>query len=313
LFNYSEADLKTAQSLLSSYREEAPFISEVPPAAEIPEAVSCAELERFFAQPSVFYLRASLWMDLRGPEESSPEKLDEVEPLLTEGLEKYGLNQDLVDAVLRGGGRTVRAYVESALLPQDMMGAITHEMLNGDAKRFAARVKAILGSPGEHGSVPVHSVPGGLRLQGSVGRLFENGLGFYRMANAKPKDWITAWLRHLAAGDRETYLVALDGAWRFPVQPNRNELLGDLLEIFKGAHLRPLPLFPFASWEYAQAAEDKALGKAFAAWNGNQWVEGECAHPAHELLWSAAALNGEFEKLARRVFGPLLAAREEVE
>jgi len=312
LFSFSESDVKTARSLQHAARKESPFIVGEPPAAEVPESVTCADLERFFAQPSEFYLRASLGMDVRGPDESSPEKLDDTEPLLTGGLEKYALNQDLVDAALRGGGRSIRTYVERALLPQDQVGVITHEMLREEAERFALRVKNILGAPADVGFVVVRPLSSPLEMVGSVGRLFENGLGHYRMAKVKPKDWIVAWLRHLAAGDRETCLVALDGAWRFGVQPNRDVLLGDLLEVFKQGHARPLPLFPRASWEYAQADPEKAPGKAQAAWSGGYNIEGECYHPAHELLWPDADLNEEFGALATRVFAPLLAAREEV-
>jgi exonuclease V gamma subunit len=95
----------------------------------------------------------------------------------------------------------------------------------------------------------------------------------------------------------------------------RGELARVLGWCWEGLH-RPLPLFPKASYAYAQAwAKDKdPAGVVHAAWVGNdfQGIPGERDDPNVRLILNGADLDPmdipEFAQLAEALYGPALEA-----
>jgi exodeoxyribonuclease V gamma subunit len=133
----------------------------------------------------------------------------------------------------------------------------------------------------------------------------------------KGKDRLALWCEHLvlntlrpAGYPRESLLVCKDLTLTLPTLDNAPELLADLVGLYRDGLNRPLHFFPQASWLYLK----EGMTKAEERWNGTDYSlsPAESTDPSMALCFTwQDVLDDEFEQLAERVYGPLLAVSVE--
>ncbi len=279
------------------------------------EELELADLIRFLRLPAEWFLTRTL--GLRTPDQEAA--LEEVEPFVLDGLAGWGLRQRLL--ALRG--RTVRSDEARALVQASGVlphGAAAELLLDGQA----ARVTAFRDGLAPYLTIPrppleLDLVIGGVRLLGWIDGVTRDGLLAYRLGRCRAQDLLALWVRHLAlnclapAGlpTRSTLMTeeknksqdyALTALVLNPV-PDATDRLAELIAIFQAGQMEPLPLFPETSAAFAQLGWDT---KTKTAWEGGFNREGESLQWAIRTAFRGREpLNGDFERLAGRVFGPL--------
>jgi exodeoxyribonuclease V gamma subunit len=110
-----------------------------------------------------------------------------------------------------------------------------------------------------------------------------------------------------------SHWLSSDGGLRLRECQQAADILGQLLALYRRGLSTPLHFFPRAAWAYVES--DGALGKARAVWqDAGPGYPPECADVAYRqaLRGVDQPLDGEFERCAQIVFGPLRAHAEEL-
>lgn len=328
LFSYSREHLAEARCLIAEKRAAPVFISgELDPPGEPFRTVSVENLVRFFSNPSKYLLNNRLGIFLG--EEGPP--LDETECFDLDGLERYWIQNELLDAAVKGFKPVDRhALIKaSGRLPHGAPGDLAFKELSREVEVFAARTGPFLrGELLEPLAVDLDMA--GFRVTGTISPLYRERFLKYRCAAIKAKDFLGVWVPHLVLNcvaqpgcPRESVLIGQDsGAWRavgyVPVD-HAGSILAGLLELYRQGLVKPLPFFPNSSFEYAQwvlikgKSPQEALGKAALTWQGHPYLRGEVRDPYHDLCFRAGdPLGPEFERLSREVFEPMLRGMREI-
>jgi len=335
LFSYSEDNLKAAAQM-QNVREAPPLFFSEPLPEPILEApgIDLQELYQFFRNPTqyLFNRRLNVWLG------ESNEPLRDVEDFALAGLERYVISNELLQA----GGEEKRAFRQVALLdgklPHGAVGELEFDLLDEKVAVFwekLAPFKAGVIMP----PLEFEKKIDGFAVKARLVPISEQGLLVYRYAAVRPKDYLLAWLRHLALNfdssspyPGETILAGVKdmkdcvpSIFRFRPLDNAKAILSDLLKLFKEGLLRPLPFFPQSSFAYCETVirqnkkSDDALRKANQMWfGGNPWGSGsrifaEVADPYFNRCFGRKAepLNEEFVELAIRVWKPIFDSVEE--
>lgn len=319
LFSYSAENLKALQAHSSGGGTPPPFFGAVLPLPETPgETVNLRQLQRFFDNPSRFFLEERLGVTLGGVAVSPQDR----EPFALDSLEKYLLEQELVSRAL-DGETLAEGYplmAGAGILPPGEPGAVLYSRLSQGALAFAGRVREFL--PGDADpAVDIDLDLAGLRLVGRIEGGRKGTLVRYRYAKVKARDRLRLWLEHLvlAAADPggESLLIASDRILRFRPVENPLLLLSTLLRRYREGLCRPLPLFGQASFKYAEAVargteDSSALLSARSAWQGGDYLRGDEDDPHHRLCYRHGdPLVSPFAELALEVFAPLFDHQEE--
>ena len=220
--------------------------------------VALADLLRFFAHPQKFFVTDRLGIRLNLQEEVP----DEREMFTPDGLDRYGVDQELVQAGRTGRtSATLAAFQNEGRWPLGTPGLVALTERQTEAERFLERVAAEeLGC--ELAAVPVDLEVGRFRLVGSLTGLHEQGLLLLRFGNLRGRDVLAGWIHHLVvsllqpgtvtrivAGDTFVVFASMEGG------PG----LDRLLAIFAEGCRRPLPLFIEPALAYAR---QEANGRA---------------------------------------------------
>jgi exodeoxyribonuclease V gamma subunit len=318
LFSYSE-DYCEASRRRRSAGTPPPFFDR--PLAEPPgewRVVDLARFARFLQHPARYLGRERLRIHL----EEREDLLECREPFSLEGLDAYGLRQEVLELRLAGGSLDEAWEIARAggRLPQGRPGEAYFAAEAGKVEALARRLEPWRVAPCRD-PIPVELDLGPIRLTGRLAGVTCRGLLEYRPTAAKPKDRAALWLRHLLLNDLRPAGVTPESRWLGedgeillgPVANPRPHLL-TLAEIFWAGLSRPVHLFPEAGFAYAERVyggrdADRALAAARAVWFGSDFSrktpEGD--DPYHRLLFRGGdPLDGEFERLARQVFLPML-------
>ncbi len=238
LFSYSEENCAALLDQRNNPWEPAEFlVTELaPPAAEWQD-VPLAKLLRFFDNPARFFLENRLGIRL----EDIATPLEEREPFSVEGLDSYGLKQELLEICLNGGD--VQDFLPVArcrgILPPARHGEALFEAAAGEVSAFAADLREKIGDGMPLAPLDIALELGGFRLTGRLDRIWPDRMIRYRCAKIKAKDHIRGWIEHLllnaarAEGyPRETLLFMADCSRTFTPVENAADILRD--------HPRPL-------------------------------------------------------------------------
>jgi exodeoxyribonuclease V gamma subunit len=320
-------DFHCAQAIRQGAAAEMPpfFKGELPPAEDDFKALTLDNLCSFLVNPCQYILqkRVGIYFD------AAEDLIEDREPFALAGLERYTVEQELLDRRLAGAGTeelypSVRAQ---GLLPHGMVGELVYDASVYKIDDFIEKIEPYR----VHASaepVPLVLPVGQFTLTGTLSAVHTRKLVVYRYAKAKPKDFLRAWIYHLAlcasgTGDR-TLLFALDGkdpqpaGWQFPRIDDAATLLGSLLDLYwQGLH-RPLPLFPKASFAFAEKLvvkkidEQKALQAALDAFEGSDFTGGgDADDPYITLCFPDGGFDEqEFMNLARSVYVTMMEQRE---
>jgi exodeoxyribonuclease V gamma subunit len=324
--------LSAARSLVGKKAPRGRFVS-APLAPDIlPNVLEIATLVRFFKHPQKAFLQRRVALRLWEQDASS----DDREPVLLEGLERYGVGARLLTQ-LDGMPGDARAELlsRSGSLPKGMLGLVQLRRIEHTSAILQSAAAAGAAQPCVQVDLPLSA--SGLRLSGQLDGMHTNARAVVVFGKLTPRRKLTAWLEHVALSSllgsgAHTLLVGRkdeDEAERrsFGFVSNASEILDGLVALYCRGQCDALPLFPDASYAYAAAmlggkSEADAFARAKAALFAKRAQGATPENDAYLLQAfpdlkdsSLADLTGsdpslDFASLALQVFGPLIAAEK---
>lgn len=312
LFSYSQENCAALLDRRNNPWEPAEFlVTEIaPPSAEWRD-VPLPKLLRFFDNPARFLLENRLGIRL----EDVATPLEEREPFSVEGLDSYGLKQEILEICLNGGD--VQGFLPVArcrgILPPARHGEALFAAAAKEVSAFADSLREKIGDSGPLAPVDIELELGGFRLTGRLDRIWTERMIRYRCARIKAKDRIRSWIEHLllnasrAVGyPRESLLFMADGAITFGRVENAAGILQTILALYWEGLMKPLRFFPASAMAYAHKQEWD-LERARKRWAGGYNFPGEGEDPYYRLSFGQIdPFNAEFERVARTLLEPLL-------
>ena len=326
LFSYAEENCRAAKSLLAPRTCPAPFIDAVisEPGDEW-RTVDTRDLESFFRNPAKFILQRRLSITLT----EEMEELREEELFDLGGLEKYSLDQTLVEKSLAGWRLDDYYPVAKAAgeLPYGSVGTYRYSSLARDAERFAESIRPYVTTEAL-APLDVKMEIGGFLLTARIDRIHEAGLVYFRYARLKGSDFLSSWLRQIvlniagrAGYPEKGFVFGSDGSFEYGRVDAAREVMEGLLNAYRAGLTKPLKFFPESSWAYAQAihlkgkSKEEGLEEARRVWERNDFSgrPGEGDEPYLNLCFrNGDALDAEFAETAENIFKPLLSYRHDI-
>ncbi|MFG1495630.1 exodeoxyribonuclease V subunit gamma [Saccharospirillum sp. HFRX-1] len=222
------------------------------PEPDWPDELPLKQLIDALDHPSRAFARQRLGLFLGY--DSGPQ-LDDSEPFAPDHLTRYQLQAQLIDSELGLDDMPVESWLDrarlSGLLPDHAEAEDDLQSWQQQAEQFAAHLME-LGSA-ELTLENVETRIDGQQLSAQLPRLADGRLLFWRLADAKGKDYLTLWLHHLVAnlsGPTETLGLyrtnKTDAVYQLQLAPldadDAKTELTNWLRIWKLALCRPLPL-----------------------------------------------------------------------
>jgi exodeoxyribonuclease V gamma subunit len=323
LFSYSQENFDAAQHAMDPHKEGKPFITQgLPEPPEEWRTVDVNQLYRFFGNPSKFLLSQRLGIYL----EEEEALFEEIEPFDVGGLEKYLLEQELVEKGYEKGNlrEAFTAIKASGQLPHGTPGECFYEETCHGIEAFLDRLSHYReGASLEPLEVDLQI--GKFRLVGRIEGIYPQGLLHFRYAKIKAGDRLRIWINLLVLNEmrNQAYpcngiLVCKDVGCKYPAVKGSRDLVKDLLEIYWQGLREPIHFFPVSSWVYAEALSkgkesEQALEAARGKWEGSDFKRGESKDLNYQVCFEHAdPLDEEFEKLSKMVFDPILRCEEKI-
>ncbi len=316
LISYSEENYEAARHAAGLRVEPAPFIpTGLPELTEEWETIEVDQFCRFFGNPARYLLNKRLGIYL----DDETGILDENEPFDLSGLDRYQLEQDLLNRVLQKVDLKDyhSAAKASGQLPHGAPGEWLYAQTCAQINSFVRAVLPYM-EKGLLEPLDVDLSLDGFRLQGRVGNTYPDGLLFYRYANIRPQDRLTLWIhlhilnlmtpkKHIDKG----ILICKDKVCTYEPVEESEKVLKTLLTIYRQGLIKPLHFFPRSSFAYAESMEKhgdegKALAAARRTWD-SEFGMPERGDPYFCLCFSRVdPLDEEFRELTMEVFAPIL-------
>ena len=309
-------------------------------AAQQREDLALDALMRFYEHPSRAFLqdRLGVWLDERDDSVEDSERFD-LDGLAAWPLKQQALRQQLAVGAVDDGLQTALSLARAAgELPAGAVGELAwHEQID----KLAPMAAALRERTGEQRRVVEIDLDialdgGAARLRGWL-PLAEGGYFEFAPAQFSGKQALRLWLAHLAlcaaeqigAGQASCFFAQNQRLALAPLPAAAaREQLAAALEGWRLGQCAPLALFPKAALAYAQAAPggpEKAMNAARRVWQaawagGRQTIPGEGDDPYNRAAFRGIddplaedSPGGGFEHWAERLFGPLLAQRDDAE
>jgi len=316
LFSYARDYRDALQARLQSGAPPRFFMDGILPADPLLlQNIGVSDLVAFLSNPARHFLAKRLNIRPHNPDQEQ----DEREPFALDKLAAYTLRQELVEASLLGSNPADRFQIARAkgLLPPLAAGQSLFAGIAAESSAFAAGIAPLLTAELE--PLAITYSHDGMTLSGSLKQLTSIRNLRWRCAAMKARDRLSLWIEHLLLNafqpsgyPRSSLLICRDGCFSLAETDNAVHILNDLLELYREGLGRPLPFFPQVSWLFATEGSDRAR----ESWSGSAHspVPAESDEPSVSLCFGGRdPLDAEFEALALRIFGPLLAASAEGE
>ena len=324
LFSYDSHNCQVAKAMSHPhpFYEPQPWWSGTLP-DEDNRTLNVSDLLTFFAHPQKWFVRNRLDIRL----ESESELPGESELFSVSGLDRYLINQELIQSCLEKSG----AEMTTALLPRlqaegrwllGAPGQLTFDRLLPELSSFAERIQAA--NMGEKlPDMVIDLQIGNFHLVGQLTDKYENGTLLARYTDCKGKDLLKAWIHHLLGAATtpsmpvSTHLLTKDRDLYFPPCDTPLARLAELLAIYHQGCFSPSPLMVEPAWAYIQQQEKsrpqlsplQAATKVLAE-NLEKGYEAELT-----LLYGECdpetLLGGEFLQLCEDFFTPVWGAVEQ--
>jgi exodeoxyribonuclease V gamma subunit len=330
LFSFSRENLLASRVISPDRKDPGSFIPQ-PLAEPEPEwrRLTLQALADFLCHPARFL--ATKRLGIRLPSETTV--LDEREPFGIAGLDRYQLQEELLE--LKVGGLSLKNSQEriraTGRLPAGIAGNAHYAQVRRDVEVFYKRLQPF--NPGSFQTPSSAQLAiGDFVVTANFNRATPDGLLFFRPATIKPKDLLRSWVEHLlwhavnpGAKSAGTVVLGTESLWRFAPLAEPLPVLEQLLELYWAGLREPLKFFPESSYAFAAADYKVRQGTqgrtskepivfAQEKWNGNDFgAPGEGENEYVSLFFrNSDVLDGDFEDHARTVFDPLLAVGEEI-
>ena len=336
LFTYEPERAELAQTLALGRIEATPRFFNMPLPAEDTQAVPFDDFERFWRHPARALLRDRLGIMLFDAET----ELGDTEPFGLEYPGRMALSDRVLPALLalddenqtHGLDRARRVARASPEMPGGATGDVWQAREIAALHSLADRVRVATQEGttrlpftldiapqwpdaelfGRHDATLQMNATQPLQLHGTLNLLTDEGQIIYRYDVPRARDYLSAWLLHLA------YCAALpDGPRRtlwhgrgaqssgFELTPVENPRahLATLAALYRAGQRLPLRFFPKSAWALVRESESKALG----VWVSER-TRGESDDPALRMAFRGTELklDDAFSALAKIVFNPLL-------
>jgi exodeoxyribonuclease V gamma subunit len=321
-FSYSDENCEAARAFLAPRASHFPFFSHGLVASVVrQETIQLAELIRFYANPARFLLKHRLKIELA----SDTLRLEDTEPFLLDGLNRYLLGERLVKGQLSGVEQDaiLDAAKASGMLPHGTVGLCAREEIQTATERFVRLLDPWIGG-GALDPLQLETEVAGIRVVGRLTNRFAPGLVQYRFSNVKARDLLKLWLCHLLnnrcaihGSDKRGLLLGKDEGFTFDPLPHDDKSLEELVLIFEKGLVKPVHFFPETSLAFARAVIERngspeaAMGAARRVWQGDgEYWAGESDDAYYRRCFEGQdPLDDEFRELALTVFEPLFALR----
>ena len=275
------------------------FIQELEPRPI--ENLNFDQLQRFWAHPVRAVFQQRLQVNFRSEESEIPD----AEPFILDGLERFKLNSQLLNALVdqEDANTLFRRYKASGLLPYGAFGEIVWDAQCQEMKALADRVIECR-QPGKSLEIDLHC--NGVHLTGWLPHVQPDGLLRWRPSMLSVSHGLQLWLEHLvysAGGNKgeSRIFVRKEGEWRFPPMEAEQALnyLSLYIEGYRQGMNKPLLLLPESGGAWIKVCYDaqndamltddaslqKARSKFVQAYEGNMMVRGEGEDVWYQRLW----------------------------
>ena len=322
LFSYSRENYRAAASAGMPKSGARPFFDT--PLSSPPDEwrnVTLSDLIRFFSHPSKFLLEKRLGIYLA----ENGRAAADTEPLSIEGLQRYSISQELLDAMKTGStaDECFDYFNARGVLPHGSVGVCEYSGLSAEIAAFVKRLEHSGVSPSRMAE-PFDLAINEFKLSGTIDRISPAGVAQYRYADAKAKDHISLWINHCSLcalsqvpNEITSYLFAKDGNFKYKNVANAQAVLAGLLDLYFQGLSRPLHFFPETSWSFSEAMLEKgenrsaALARCRRQWDINEFTKAESDDPYHRLSFGGFdPLDGQFETASLSVFTQLFESME---
>ncbi|PWQ95339.1 exodeoxyribonuclease V subunit gamma [Leucothrix arctica] len=264
LFSYSKTAADVAMRLQSNTKPDTEFwwkgeLQNREPlelAADSKMVIDLQDLFRFYNHPQRYFVEKHLQLRIQRPEELAGTS----ESFELDNLEKFFVNQEWLARHLSEDGEAVgHAFLKrlraEGRWPHGVLGDQLFDNMSGELSGFVEKLRE-LNIGNKHEPTLVDFTLGDYRLKGALSNVYDNGNLLYRYARCKPKDNMTAWLNHLIGLNapeveaNTTYMMHMDGYWKFDEVADSESRLLALLDAYKTAQsgLSPLLLEPAFAW-----------------------------------------------------------------
>jgi exodeoxyribonuclease V gamma subunit len=314
LFSYSAENYRAIVEKDLSAGAARPFMSA--PLDDPPEewkTVPLLQLIRFYDNPAAFFLEQRLGIRI----EAMVDPLEDREPFAVEGLELYGMKQELLELVLQGGEALdmLPLFRGRGMLPPARHGELLFGKVLDDVREFAAAVQVKTAGTGALAPLDIDVRLGGFRLTGRLAKVWPQGLLHYRCAKLKMKDRMRAWIEHIVLNTvnhpgypKQTCLVMADDELRFSPLSDSSLQLERLLSRYWQGLSMPLRFFPRSSMAYAEKENIEAARREWRDDTFNN-LPGEGSDPAIQRCFgSGDPFDDEFRALAVELLKPMILA-----
>lgn len=284
------------------------------PGAEWREA-SLDRLLRFFRNPCRTLLSERLGIAFPGHED----ELADEEPFLADFSGRSALAERLLPHCRQGMGdedlrRLARAGIE---YPPGALGAALIDLELATLKGFAAQVDAAEASPclpPRHCKLSFELDGAPWRLTAAFADLRAQGLVRHRYDDTRATDYLEGWLTHLFLcalhpdeAALETRWISRNGGYRLRPCSDAQDILRQLLALYRRGLREPIHFFPKSSWKYIAAGN--SISHAMNAWRVTRdRPYGEESDPAYRLALRGIddPLDEDFAQCAIAVFAPMM-------
>ena len=267
----------------------------------LPETVPLETLQRFWAHPVRAFFQMRLQVNFRTEDSEIPD----TEPFILEGLSRYQINQQLLNALVEqdDAERLFRRFRAAGDLPYGAFGEIFWETQCQEMQQLADRVIACR-QPGQ--SMEIDLTCNGVQITGWLPQVQPDGLLRWRPSLLSVAQGMQLWLEHLvycaSGGNGESRLfLRKDGEWRFPPLAAEQALhyLSQLIEGYREGMSAPLLVLPESGGAWLKTCYDaqndamldddstlqKARTKFLQAYECNMMVCGEGDDIWYQRLW----------------------------
>lgn len=257
--------------------------------------LSLDRLLRFYRHPVRAFFQLRLGVNFIMAEETTSNE----EPFILDGLEKYQLNQLLLNRLVEGDNREeiYRRVRAAGALPFGAFGEIFWQKQYQELEALAEQVRE---QRQVSHSMEVDCHIAGIHITGWLAQVQKDGLLHWRPAELNASDGITFWIEHLfyclhGGEGNSRYYGKGKSLWQFTaISPAQAEsALRPIIEGYKQGMNQPLLLLPKSSWAWIKScfdpqkkaldtrveSQNKAHEKLLSAWLGEGISPGEAHDP----------------------------------